>query len=285
MTEVETLSDTPPPADGVPARSLGAAVATALFLVAAIMVAIILGNTAFFFLAAVAVLLALYELMEALTRAAGRRPATPVAILGGGAIMTLAFLERPALISVAVVATALLTIFWSLMPGRGKTPGSDAGWTLLGVLWIAGGGAAAVSLLTLSTDGVLWLLSLVLIVAVDDMFAFFGGTNLGKHKLAPSISPGKSWEGMFVGSAVAIGMGAVVGYIMYDLSVLDGLALGIIAAVFNPIGDLFESMVKREIGVKDSGRLLPGHGGMLDRLDAILMCAPGFYLYLRLVVY
>ena len=285
MTEVETLSDTPPPADGVPARSLGAAVATALFLVAAIVVAIILGPTAFFFLAAVAVLLALYELMEALTRAAGRRPATPVAMLGGGAIITLAFLERPALISVAVVATALFTIFWSLMPGRGKTPGSDAGWTLLGVLWIAGGGAAAVSLLTVSDDGVLWLLSLVLIVAVDDMFAFFGGTNLGKHKLAPSISPGKSWEGMFVGSAVAIAMGAVVGYIMFDLSVLDGLALGVIAAVFNPIGDLFESMVKREIGIKDSGRLLPGHGGMLDRLDAILMCAPGFFLYLRLVVY
>jgi len=285
VTDVETLSDTQPPAGGVPARSLGAAVATALILVAAIVVAIILGKTAFFFLAAVVVLLALYELMEALTRAAGRRPATPVAVAGGAAIITLAFLERPALVSVAVVATALATIFFTLMPGRGNSPGSDAGWTLLGVLWIAGGGAAAVSLLTLSSDGVLWLLSLVLVVAVDDMFAYFGGTNLGKHKLAPSISPGKSWEGVLVGSAAAVAMGAVVGLMMYDISVFDGLALGVIAAVFNPIGDLFESMVKREIGIKDSGRLLPGHGGMLDRLDAILMCAPGFFLYLRLVVY
>lgn len=284
MTDVESLSDTRP-SDGVPSRSLGAAVATALLLVAAIVVAIILGKTAFFFLAATVVLLALYELMDALSRAGGRRPATPVAVLGGGAIITLAFLERPALISVAVVATALATIFWSLMPGRGKTPGSDAGWTLLGVLWIAGGGAAAVSLLTLSTDGVLLLLCLVLVVAVDDIFAYFGGTNLGKRKLAPSISPGKSWEGMFVGSAAAIAMGAVVGLMMYDLSLVDGLVLGLIGAIFNPIGDLFESMVKREIGIKDSGRLLPGHGGMLDRLDAILMCAPGFFLYLRLVVY
>ena len=284
MTDIETLSDRPPAA-GVPQRSLGAAVGTALFLVAAIVVAIILGRTAFFVLAAVCVLLALYELMESLTRAAGRRPATPVALVGGATIITLAFLERPALISVAVVATALLTIFWSLMPGRGKTPGSDAGWTLLGVLWIAGGGAAAVALLTLSSDGVLWLLSLVVTVAVDDMFAYFGGTNLGKHKMAPSISPGKSWEGAIVGSVAAVAMGAVMGFIMLDLSVFDGLALGLIAAVFNPIGDLFESMVKREIGIKDSGRLLPGHGGMLDRLDAILMCAPGFFLYLRLVVY
>jgi len=284
VTDVETLSDQPP-GTGVPPRSLGAAVATALLLVAAIVVAVIIGKTAFFFLAAVVVLLALYELMEALTRAAGRRPATPVAILGGAAIITLAFLERPALVSVAVVAVALLTMFWSLMPGRSKTPGSDAGWTLLGVLWIAGGGAAAVSLLTLSSDGVLLLLSLVLVVAVDDIFAYFGGTNLGKHKLAPSISPAKSWEGAAVGSVAAISMGAVVGFIMFDLSVFDGLALGLIAAVFNPVGDLFESMVKREIGIKDSGRLLPGHGGMLDRLDAILMCAPGFFLYLRLVVY
>lgn len=283
MTDVESLSDTPP-SNGVPPRSLGAAVATALLLVAAIIVAIILGKTAFFFLAATVVLLALYELMDALSRS-GRRPATPVAVVGGGAIITLAFLERPACISVAVVATALATIFWSLMPGRGKTPGSDAGWTLLGVLWIAGGGAAAVSLLTLSSDGVLLLLCLVLVVAVDDIFAYFGGTNLGKRKLAPSISPGKSWEGMFVGSAAAIAMGAVVGVIMYDLLLIDGLALGLIGAIFNPIGDLFESMVKREIGIKDSGRLLPGHGGMLDRLDAILMCAPGFFLYLRLVVY
>lgn len=265
-------------------RSLGAAVATGLILVAVIVTAIILGKTAFFFLAATVVSLALYELMDALTRA-GRRPATYVALIGGAAIMVLAFLGRPTLVAVAVAFTALATMLWSLLPGRGENPASDAGWTLLGVLWIAGGGAAAVSLLTLSEDGVLLLLSLILVVAVDDIFAYIGGTNLGRHKLAPSISPGKSWEGVIVGSAAALIQGAVVGLIMLDLSVWDGLALGAIGAIFNPVGDLFESMAKREIGIKDSGRLLPGHGGMLDRLDAIIMCAPGFFLYLRLVVF
>lgn len=265
-------------------RSLGAAVATGLILVAVIVTAIILGKTAFFFLAATVVSLALYELMDALTRA-GRRPATYVALIGGAAIMVLAFLGRPTLVAVAVAFTALATMLWSLLPGRGENPASDAGWTLLGVLWIAGGGAAAVSLLTLSEDGVLLLLSLILVVAVDDIFAYIGGTNLGRHKLAPSISPGKSWEGVIVGSAAALIQGAVVGLIILDLSVWDGLALGAIGAIFNPVGDLFESMAKREIGIKDSGRLLPGHGGMLDRLDAIIMCAPGFFLYLRLVVF
>lgn len=278
--ELPPLSDPGAPAK----RSLGAAVATGLILVAVIVTAIILGKTAFFFLAATVVSLALWELMDALTRV-GRRPATYVALLGGLAVMTLAFLERPTLVAVAVAFTALATMVWTLLPGRGKSPASDAGWTLLGVLWISGGGAAAVSLLTLSEDGVLWLLSLILVVAVDDIFAYIGGTNLGKRKLAPSISPGKSWEGVIVGSAMALIMGGVVGLMMFDISLWDGLALGAIGAVFNPVGDLFESMAKREIGIKDSGRLLPGHGGMLDRLDAILMCAPGFFLYLRLVVY
>jgi phosphatidate cytidylyltransferase len=278
--ELPPLSDPGAPAK----RSLGAAVATGLILVAVIVTAIILGKTAFFVLAATVVSLSLWELMDALTRV-GRRPATYVALLGGMAVMTLAFLERPTLVAVAIAFTALATMLWTLLPGRGESPASDAGWTLLGVLWISGGGAAAVSLLTLSEDGVLWLLSLILVVAVDDIFAYIGGTNLGKHKLAPSISPGKSWEGVIVGSTMALIMGGVVGLMMFDISVWDGLALGAIGAVFNPVGDLFESMAKREIGIKDSGRLLPGHGGMLDRLDAILMCAPGFFLYLRLVVY
>jgi phosphatidate cytidylyltransferase len=278
--ELPPLSDPGAPAK----RSLGAAVATGLILVAVIVTAIILGKTAFFFLAATVVSLALWELMDALTRV-GRRPATYVALLGGVAVMTLAFLERPTLVAVAIAFTALATMLWTLLPGRGENPASDAGWTLLGVLWISGGGAAAVSLLTLSEDGVLWLLSLILVVAVDDIFAYIGGTNLGKRKLAPSISPGKSWEGVIVGSTMALIMGGVVGLMMFDISVWDGLALGAIGAVFNPVGDLFESMAKREIGIKDSGRVLPGHGGMLDRLDAIVMCAPGFFLYLRLVVY
>ena len=265
-------------------RSLGAAVATGLILVALVIVAVIVGESAFFFLAFVVVLLSLWELLAGL-ETAGRRPATIPALLGGGTVMTLSFLERLEFIPVALVGTMLVAMFFSLLPGRRVTPATDVAWTMLGVFWIGGGGAAAVGLLTLSEDGVLLLLSLVLIAALDDIGAYLVGTNIGKHKIAPSISPGKSWEGVVGGSIVALGAGVLVGAIMWDISLLDGVVLGVIAALFNPIGDLFESMAKREIGIKDSGRILPGHGGFLDRIDAIVMCAPPFFIYLRLFVY
>lgn len=283
MTQTEEVPALSTPGD-VAKRSLGAAVATALILVALVVIAVIVGKTAFFFLAFVVVLLATWELFDGLERS-GRKPATIPGLLGGGAMMTLAFLERPELIPVALVATALVAIFFSLLPGRSKTAATDVAWTMLGVFWISGGGAAAVGLLTLSEDGVLLLLSLVLIAALDDIGAYLVGTNIGRHKIAPSISPGKSWEGVVGGSIVALGAGILVGVIMYDISLLDGVILGVIAALFNPIGDLFESMTKREIGIKDSGRILPGHGGFLDRIDAIVMCAPPFFIYLRLFVY
>lgn len=283
MTQTEEVPALSTPGD-VAKRSLGAAIATALILIALVIIAVIVGKTAFFFLALVAVLLALWELLDGLERA-GRRPATIPAILGGGAMMTLGFLERYEFIPIALVATVLVAIFFSLLPGRRATPATDVAWTMLGVFWITGGGAAAAALLTLSSDGVLLLLSLVIIAALDDIGAYLVGTNIGRHKIAPSISPGKSWEGVIGGSLFAFGGGVLVGAIMWDLSLIDGIALGAIAALFNPIGDLFESMAKREIGIKDSSGLLPGHGGFLDRLDAIIMCAPPFFIYLRLFVY
>ena len=278
--EVPALST---PGD-VAKRSLGAAIATALILVALVITAVIVGKTAFFFLALVVVLLALWELYDGL-ESAGRRPATIPALLGAGTVMALSFMEKLEFVPVALVGTTVVSMFFSLLPGRRGSPATDVAWTVLGLFWIGGGGAAAVGLLTLSDDGVLLLLSLVLIAALDDIGAYLVGTNIGKRKIAPTISPGKSWEGVIGGSLFAFGGGVLVGAIMWDLSLLDGVALGALAAFFNPVGDLFESMAKREIGIKDSSGLLPGHGGFLDRIDAIIMCAPPFFIYLRLFVY
>ncbi|HET7482235.1 MAG TPA: phosphatidate cytidylyltransferase [Actinomycetota bacterium] len=282
---METPPDaaTRPPGD-VAARSLPVAVATALILVAILVTAIVLGKDALFGVALLVVMLALYELLDALTRA-GRRPNIVVGLLGGLGVIVFSYLREPRFVIATLVVAGVIAFVLALRPNRGPTPVSDVGWMLLGIMWIGGGGGAAVSILTLSGDGVLLLLSLVLVAALDDIGAYLVGTNLGHHKMAPSISPGKSWEGMIGGSVVAIGAGVLVGVIMYDISILDGIALGVICALFVPVGDLFESLAKREIGIKDSGRLLPGHGGFLDRLDAIIMCAPFFFLYLRFVVY
>lgn len=267
-----------------PGRSLAQAVITALVLLALIVVFNLLGETAFFFLAVAVVITAQFELYDGLTQT-GRSPATWFGLVAGVALMAAAFLQHAdwliAVLGIAVYGSLLI----SLRKNRGRMPASDAAWTVLGVGWIAGGGAAAVAMLKLSEDGALLLTAFILITALDDIGGYFVGTRFGRHKMAPSISPAKSWEGLAGGIVASLAGGALFGVLLHDLTVADGLGLALIASVLAPVGDLTESLTKREIGIKDSGRLLPGHGGLLDRLDAIVFCAPVAYLYLRLVVF
>jgi phosphatidate cytidylyltransferase len=107
-----------------------------------------------------------------------------------------------------------------------------------------------------------------------DTGAYFAGKNLGKHKLAPSISPGKTWEGWAGGALLTLAVGWAAGYFLPDIPLSHRLVAAGVVAVFGPLGDLAESMLKRSAGVKDSGTFLPGHGGLLDRFDAFLLVLP-----------
>jgi phosphatidate cytidylyltransferase len=265
-------------------RSLKAAVITAVILVGLMIGCYLIGPWAFFVLAAVVVLTALFELLDALVQT-GHRPNIVLGVAGGFGMMLVAFLGRPVLIPVIVVTSLYLAFFLGLRPKRGRSTISDIAWTMLALMWVGGGGAAAVSMLRLGSDPVGLLIGFVLITALDDIAAFFAGTSFGKHKMAPSISPGKSWEGAVGGSLGAIAAGALFGFVFDEVGIVHGLTIGAITASLAPVGDLMESLAKREIGIKDSGRLLPGHGGLFDRLDAILFCAPAVFLYLRFVVY
>lgn len=272
-----------PPSGG---RSLAEAVITALVLLGLIVLFNVLGPGYFFYLAVAVVGTALFELLDIL-RHTGHNVNVWFGLGCGLALMTFAyhFPERPELL-VATVGVATYGSFLSAMrPGRGPSAASDAAWTLLSLAWVAGGGAAAVAILSLSEDGALILTAYILITALDDIGAYFAGTRFGRHKMAPSISPAKSWEGFAGGLGGALFGGLLFGFLLFDLSIAEGLGLAAISSLLAPVGDLAESLVKRELGVKDSGRLLPGHGGFLDRLDAILFCAPAAYLYLRLVVF
>lgn len=242
-----------------------------------------LGTTAFFILAVVVVMLAAYELFAALGRA-GRRPMTFFGLGCVAAMMLAAFAARPDLFLVVVAVTLNGAFVLALRPSRGRTPMSDVAWTVLGVAWIGGGAAGAVSILMLEPDGILLLIGFVAVSALGDVGAYLVGTNVGHHKLAPTISPVKSWEGLAAGVVSSLAAGALLAGILFELNLVDGLALGAICGVLGPIGDLVESLAKRELGIKDSGTILPGHGGFLDRLDAIVFCAPAAYLYLRFVV-
>ena len=273
--------DEPVPTGG---RSLKQAVITALILVGLIGTAYVVGTAAFFVLAFVVVMLALFEFLDGLLHA-GHSPNLPFVLACGAAMLIIAYLERPALYSIVLAVATFGGFALALLPGKARAAGSDVAWGVLGLAWIAGGGAAAVSILMLDPGGMALLIATVLTVAGDDVAAFFVGTRFGRHKMAPSISPAKSWEGFGGGVIGALLAGALFGWLLNELNVMEGIALGAIASITVPVGDLVESRFKREIGIKDSGRLLPGHGGFLDRLDAILFTVPAAFIFLRFVVF
>ncbi|MDQ3661500.1 MAG: phosphatidate cytidylyltransferase [Actinomycetota bacterium] len=260
-----------------PGRSLRQAIVTGAALVLVVGLSAAFGAAAYFVLITLAIALAVFEAIDALQQQ-GRRPSLAFALACSLALLVAAYTSRPALFGV-VLAFALYGGFaLSLRPSRGPSPVSDVAWTLLVVGWIGGGGAAATSLLV-APSGRSLLTAFILVAAADDIGAFFVGRKWGVHKLAPRVSPGKTWEGFAGGLVATVAAGALAGTVVEPLGLVGGVVLGLLCGLIAPAGDLMESLFKREMGIKDSGRLLPGHGGVLDRLDALIFCAPAAYLY------
>jgi phosphatidate cytidylyltransferase len=149
--------------------------------------------------------------------------------------------------------------------------------TVMGAAWIGFGLGFLILIRQLPEHGRLAAFTVLLAVWAGDTLAYFGGRLLGRHKMAPTTSPGKTWEGFVFGTAATIFVAFVALYKQDFLTIGESIALGAVVAVAAPVGDLFESLLKRDVGVKDTGTLLGGHGGMLDRLDALLFAAPAVY--------
>lgn len=135
-------------------------------------------------------------------------------------------------------------------------------------------------------DGFWLILALFMMIWGNDVFAYFGGKNFGKRKLAPAVSPNKTWEGFAFGIVGAFA-GALIAWSMvsdFPLTIAQLLPAALITSVTGPVGDLLESKLKRMAGMKDSSSLLPGHGGLFDRFDALILTAPFLYFYFTLFV-
>jgi phosphatidate cytidylyltransferase len=224
-------------------------------------------------LVALALVAALVGLHELYVMGRALRPLVPAGYAGAVATVLGAHLGGAEWMLGGFVLTLPLAF---LLYGIAETRQSGTitmGFTVLGVAWIGLGLAHLLVLRDLPEHGRLAVFTVLLAVFADDTAAYLVGRLVGRHKLAPALSPGKTWEGFLAGTAAAV---AVAFFALYDqdfLTIPESLALGGAVALAGAAGDLFESALKRDLQVKDSGRLLGGHGGMLDRIDALLFAA------------
>lgn len=168
----------------------------------------------------------------------------------------------------------LLAFAWLALRARARGSLAAAG---AGFVVLVPAGIGLSHLVTLQPNGQLLLLYLLVLIAAADVGAYFGGRAFGRRKLAPHVSPGKTWEGFAAGMLAAAAVGAG-GAFVFEQPFWPWLLLCELVALVSVVGDLTESMFKRRVGLKDSGKLLPGHGGILDRIDSLTAAAPTFLL-------
>lgn len=220
----------------------------------------------------------MHELFSMFARAHPARFAGMAGVVG--LLLAARYGGRDALLG-ALMASVVLTFAVLVLQGRGGAPGASV--TILGLVWIATALGHAVLLRDLPHgDGI--VIDVLVGTFLGDTGAYLGGRAFGVSPLAPRISPNKTWEGLGVGFVVAVAAVWFAGLYQDWLSGAEALLLGLVVAVAAPVGDLFESYLKRDAGAKDTGTLFGAHGGALDRLDAVLFTAvAGYYAWLALL--
>lgn len=283
----EPMPDVPPPAPAPQKKSagrdLGAAIGVGVGLAVVIVASLFVVKAAFVGVIAVAVVVGLWELTSRLQERKGiKAPLVPLAV-GGAAMVVAGYVRGAEGAWVAMALTALAVLVWRMTePPEGYLKDVTAGvFAAFYVPFLA----TFVAMMLTADDGAWRVLTFLLLTVVSDTGAYAIGWRFGTHKLAPRISPGKTREGLFGAVSFAMVAGALcMQFLIDDGSWWQGLILGLAVAASATLGDLGESMIKRDLGIKDMGTLLPGHGGIMDRLDSLLPTAPVVWLLLVLFV-
>jgi phosphatidate cytidylyltransferase len=256
-------------------------VVTALLLLFAFLAALYWLPAALWAAAAVAIAAAAAFEWAALLGLAGARRWV-YALLVAALVAAILLSDNLAATSIALASFAVSLAFWSLLAPlwlERKWRIASSSGLFIGAVMVVPTALALVLLRAISPS---FVLAVMAVIWVADISAYFVGRAFGRHKLAPQISPGKSWEGALGGCAGVLLYGfAVVAIAGYHLNAASAVLLAVLllaTAALSIVGDLFESLAKRQIGVKDSGRILPGHGGLLDRLDSLTATLPGIAL-------
>jgi phosphatidate cytidylyltransferase len=291
MTSAEAVP--PPQKDyGRAGRNLPAAVGSAAVLLLAIAGSLFFFKAGFLLIVAAAVVIALWELHRGLLGRGIDIPEQPLMVGGVVMVVVAYFWGAPALVT-ATAVTALVTMLWLLRRGvDGFVQNASAAvFTLVYVPFLG----SFVALLLAEgghrlepnhvDDGVRGIITLVLVTIASDIGGYAAGVLFGRHPMAPVISPKKSWEG-FAGSALfCVAAGAALVVWVLDADWWIGVVLGLIAVVMATLGDLVESVMKRDLGIKDMSRIVPGHGGLLDRIDSLLATIAPIWLLLHYLVF
>lgn len=262
---------------------LATRVVTGIAVAVVALICLKLGAGATTVLAAVIVGVASFELYEGLRRATFR-PAAILGMLGSVGLVFAAYERGDAAFPLITSLVVVFTLLWYLIEVVRARPTVNVGATLIGFGYVGVLGGFAGLILALP-DGVGIILGLAISAVGYDVFGFLIGSQFGRTRLAPTVSPNKTVEGLIGGMCAAVVLGvvtsSVIGLHPWSPSIGRGLALGAVVAVMAPLGDLCESMIKRDLRVKDLGAILPGHGGVLDRFDAVLFCLPAAYYLAR----
>jgi phosphatidate cytidylyltransferase len=257
-------------------RNLPVAIITALLLAGVLITTLVLSRPLFVAFLLGIVTLALLELLAVL-RARATRPARPVVLAMGALLVVGAYLEGPAALSFGLLATILASFGWYLVD-RGRTEVTrNVAATVFAVVYVPFM-AAHLSLVVGRADHYVGaMIGYAALVVIYDTAAYATGATLGRRPIASQVSPNKSWEGAIGASVACLAAGAFLLPLWEPWTLASGLVLAGATCVVAPLGDLSESMLKRDLAVKDMGSILPGHGGVLDRVDALLFVAPVLY--------
>jgi phosphatidate cytidylyltransferase len=290
-TDTPIAPATPAKSYGRAGRNLPQAIALGVGLGAYVVLSLVYFQPAFVVLVAAALAVASVELYSALRKLG--MTAAIVPIVGGcvaipigsylAGLETTSFdFSTTSVLLASLALTVLATLIWR-MPGGAKGYVRDAAASLLIVAYVPLLGSFA-ALMLAEDHGAARLVTFMLVVTMSDTGGLLAGALFGKHPMAPMISPKKSWEG-FAGSLVlGVAAGTLMAVFVLDVPFWVGIVLGVTLVAVATCGDLIESMVKRDIGIKDMSSFLPGHGGVMDRLDSLLVAAPVAWLIMFIFV-
>lgn len=252
-------------------RNLPAATAVGVALVASVLIGLLFVEIAFVVLITVLAVIGVWEIGRALAFRSIHLPLAPL-IVGTVAMPFAAYFGGAESLGFALVASAGAVLIWrSLEGGEGFVQSIVGG--VFTLCWVPFLISFAV-LLQAEADGAAKVATVLLLVVANDTFGYLVGAIYGRHPMAPKVSPKKSWEGFAgsIGGAVAVGFAA--SWLLLDKPWWMGVILAVSVVAASTTGDLAESMIKRELGIKDMSNILPGHGGVMDRLDSMVFAAP-----------